>query len=133
MFRVVPRNSFVPGFRVGLTEDPPGFAVDEYPYGDATPASGDPRGVGTEPPDFLGGRPWPARPKPPDAVPRPDPGPYLVPPTPPPPLWRPFPWLHPQPDEDPMHELPPPPLYYWPLQPGDPGRRFPLPSPKPTS
>ena len=111
MFRVVPRNTFVPGFRVGLTKDPPGFAVDEHPYGNAL-AFGDPRGVGTEPPDFLGGRPWPARPKPPDTVPRPDP----------------------------MHELPPPPPYYWPLQPGDPGWRFPLPPkqepkpvPKPTS
>ena len=28
MFKVVPRNTGVPGFRVGLTEDPPGFAVD---------------------------------------------------------------------------------------------------------
>ena len=129
MFRL-PRNTGVPGFRVGLPEDPPGFAVDDYPYGDATLASGDPRGVGTERPDFLGSRPWPARPQPLETVPRPDLGPYLAPPPPPPPPWPPFPSLPPWPDDkDPMRKLPPPPPhFYWWL----PRKPEPKPAPQPT-
>jgi hypothetical protein len=59
----------VPGFRVGLEEEVPGFNIGPdgsvrstgspdappygyYPYGDVTPTSVDPRGAGTDPPGF---------------------------------------------------------------------------------
>lgn len=61
MFKFVP-NTGVPGFRVGLPEGSdqrtPAAATDArtydyYPYGDATLASGDPSGVGTNPPNIF--------------------------------------------------------------------------------
>lgn len=88
----------VPGFRVGLEEEVPGFNVGPdgsvrstgspdappygyYPYGDVTPTSVDPRGAGTDPPDFLQSQPWPARPRL-ETAPRPNLGPGLAPPHP---------------------------------------------------
>ena len=69
MFKFVP-NTGVPGFRVGLPEGsdqrtPAGATdartYDYYPYGDATLASGDPSGVGTNPPNIFSPWAWPAR------------------------------------------------------------------------
>jgi hypothetical protein len=61
MFRVIPRNTGVPGFRVGLPEDPPGFAVD--PTALTQPLT--PAAFSTPPPGPLE---------------KPDPGPGLIPP-----------------------------------------------------
>jgi hypothetical protein len=86
----------VPGFRVGLEEEVPGFNIGPdgsvrstgspdappygyYPYGDVTPTSVDPRSAGTDPPDFLQSQPWPARPRL-ETAPRPNLGPGLAPP-----------------------------------------------------
>src|SRR5260370_33996126 len=69
----------VPGFRVGLEEEVPGFNIGPdgsvrstgspdappygyYPYGDVTPTSVDPRGAGTDPPDLLQSHPCPSPP-----------------------------------------------------------------------
>jgi hypothetical protein len=82
MFKFVP-NTGVPGLRVGLPEGldqrtPAGAAdpraYDYYPYGDATLASGDPSGVGTNPPTIFSPWAWPARPRPLETIPMPDPG-----------------------------------------------------------
>jgi hypothetical protein len=119
MFKFVP-DTGVPGFRVGLPEGldqrTPASATDAgiydyYPYGDATLASGDPSGVGTNPPNIFIS-PWsrPARPKPLETIPGPDPGPGVAPP--PPPRLRLWPWPPIWPDDydsDPMRKLPPAP------------------------
>ena len=144
----------VPGFRVGVEEEDPGFSVDPdgsvrpalpgvsdapadnyFPYGDATLASVDPRGMGTSPPDFLQSRPWPARPRL-ETVPRPDPGSGVAPSPLPLPTWPLFRWPPAWPDDDnPMRRLPPaPPPFRWPTWPYNPGPILPLlPKPKPTS
>jgi hypothetical protein len=78
---------------------------------------------------------WPARPKPLETIPRPDPGPGVAPPWYE--LWRSFPWTDPV-GPDPMRKLPlppaPSPFPLWP--PSRPGPMPPLPpepKPKPTS
>jgi hypothetical protein len=149
MFKFVP-NTGVPGFRVGLPEGldqrtPAGAAdpraYDYYPYGDATLASGDPSGVGTNPPTIFSPWAWPARPRPLETIPMPDPGPGVAPPWYE--LWRSFPWTDPV-GPDPIRKLPPapspfpPPMFPPPLRPpsrpDDPDPKPPLqPKPKPTS
>jgi hypothetical protein len=58
----------LPGFRVGLMEGPPGFAIDEYSYGDA-PLRGSPPSLAVTPVSL----PEPSL----EIQPRIDPGPSL--------------------------------------------------------
>lgn len=103
MLKFVP-DTGVPGFRVGLSQGgaPAGNAgtpnVDAYFFGD-------PRDVGTIPESLFQLSSLPARPTSLESMPRPDPGPDVAP------SWlkrsRPFPWLYPLEDPEPIRQVPP--------------------------